>query len=618
MATDTTVNNLIINKLTKAQYEAIVSPSDTELYLVPDEIDSTPTSGSDNPVKSGGVYTALGNKQDTLVSGTNIKTINNESLLGSGNIDIQGSGSGSGEDNVIEVVKVNGTALTPDGNKAVDVSVPTKVSDLTNDSGFLTGMTILSYGSSTWNDFITAYNAKKVVYCRASQNSNPASGSQTRLAFMAYVNNASTPTEVEFQYYRSIGTHSASQQGDQVFVYKLTSGGTWTVTTREATTKIVASTGLQQSYSNGTLTVSLGASIPSKTSDLTNDSGFISSETDPTVPSWAKASSKPTYTASEVGALPDDTSIPDSLSDLSEDTTHRTVTDTEKSTWNSKGTYSKPSGGIPKTDLDSSVQNSLGLADTALQSESDPVFSVSAASGITSSDITNWNSKTSNVGTITGITMNGASKGTSGVVDLGTVITAHQDISGKADKSTTTTAGTYKSVTVNTDGIVTGGTNPTTLAGYGITDAYTKDESNSHFCSLDRDSSSVNVINATSGAPVDLNDYKNPGTYVNSDLNTYQYVSNLPSDFTSVHMISSKPTFRLYVFKEYSSNYFRQRIQNTRARYCNAWERIYNGSSWESWYPVQDDLTYKPNIYTGSSAPSSGTGSNGDIYIQIS
>ena len=36
--------------------------------------------------------TALGGKQDTLVSGTNIKTINNESILGSGNIDIQGGG----------------------------------------------------------------------------------------------------------------------------------------------------------------------------------------------------------------------------------------------------------------------------------------------------------------------------------------------------------------------------------------------------------------------------------------------------------------------------------------------------------------------------------------------
>ena len=38
--------------------------------------------------------TLLGGKQATLVSGTNIKTINNESLLGSGNIDIQGGGGG--------------------------------------------------------------------------------------------------------------------------------------------------------------------------------------------------------------------------------------------------------------------------------------------------------------------------------------------------------------------------------------------------------------------------------------------------------------------------------------------------------------------------------------------
>ena len=38
-----------------------------------------------------------------------------------------------GEPNVIETVKVNGTALTPDANKAVNVTVPTKTSDLTND-----------------------------------------------------------------------------------------------------------------------------------------------------------------------------------------------------------------------------------------------------------------------------------------------------------------------------------------------------------------------------------------------------------------------------------------------------------------------------------------------------
>lgn len=46
------------------------------------------------------------------------------------------SGIASGaQANVIESVKVNGTALTP-SSKAVDVTVPTKTSQLTNDSGF--------------------------------------------------------------------------------------------------------------------------------------------------------------------------------------------------------------------------------------------------------------------------------------------------------------------------------------------------------------------------------------------------------------------------------------------------------------------------------------------------
>ena len=43
--------------------------------------------------------------------------------------------------------------------------------------------------------------------------------------------------------------------------------------------------------------------IPENTSDLTNDSGFLTgyTESDPTVPSWAKASTKPSYSKSEVG-----------------------------------------------------------------------------------------------------------------------------------------------------------------------------------------------------------------------------------------------------------------------------------------------------------------------------
>ena len=135
--------------------------------------------------------------------------------------------------------------------------IPTKTSDLTNDSNFMSGMTILSYGSSTWNDFITAYQANHVVYCRASSNSNPASGSQTRMAFMAYVSDATNPTNVEFQYYRSVSSHTASQQGDQVYVYKLTNANAWTVTVREASVKVTtgSSDGIDVSYSSGAVTI---------------------------------------------------------------------------------------------------------------------------------------------------------------------------------------------------------------------------------------------------------------------------------------------------------------------------------------------------------------------------
>lgn len=49
----------------------------------------------------------------------------------------QNVGGSDGEANVIEVIKVNGTALTV-SNKAVDIIIPSKTSDLLNDSGFLT------------------------------------------------------------------------------------------------------------------------------------------------------------------------------------------------------------------------------------------------------------------------------------------------------------------------------------------------------------------------------------------------------------------------------------------------------------------------------------------------
>lgn len=75
------------------------------------------------------------------------------------------------------------------------------------------------------------------------------------------------------------------------------------------------------------------------------------------LPSWLKRSTKPEYNADEI-----DSTL----------TTNQFVTASDKDNWNAKGTYSKPSGGIPKSDLSSIVQASLEKADSALQSETDP------------------------------------------------------------------------------------------------------------------------------------------------------------------------------------------------------------------------------------------------------
>lgn len=152
----------------------------------------------------------------------------------------------------------------------------------------------------------------------------------------------------------------------------------------------VNSTGL--TYFWGKIKAYVASLMPTKVSDLPNDAGYITgyTETDPTVPSWAKAASKPSYTASEVGADASGTAA------------------SAVSTHNSSSTA--------HSDIRSAIPTNV-------------------------SDLNNDAGYTTNVGTITGITMNGTSKGTSGVVNLGTVITAHQDISGKLDKSGGTMTG---------------------------------------------------------------------------------------------------------------------------------------------------------------------------------
>jgi hypothetical protein len=81
-------------------------------YVEKSSIDSVPTASSANPVSSGGVKSALDAKQDKLESGTNIKTIEGNSILGSGDIDLDKSAVGlSNVDNTSDLDKPVSTAV---------------------------------------------------------------------------------------------------------------------------------------------------------------------------------------------------------------------------------------------------------------------------------------------------------------------------------------------------------------------------------------------------------------------------------------------------------------------------------------------------------------------------
>ena len=118
------------------------------------------------------------------------------------------------------------------------------------------GLVLLEYGKSKWADFKSAYDAKRIVYCLVAY------GVGYRLAFMAWYQS----NKVEFQYYRSVSSHTAAQQSDEVFVYTLTSGNNWTTTTRQTNVRVVAGSGLSSTCANDVLTLSASGGLPTVSS----------------------------------------------------------------------------------------------------------------------------------------------------------------------------------------------------------------------------------------------------------------------------------------------------------------------------------------------------------------
>lgn len=93
-----------------------------------------------------------------------------------------------------------------------------------------------------------------------------------------------------------------------------------------------------------------------------------------------------TLSASDVGALSADTKIPSALSDLTADATHRTVTDTEKASWNAKSNFSGSYNDLTDKPSIPSIANlaTTSYVDSAVSTKVDKV----SGKGLSTNDYT--------------------------------------------------------------------------------------------------------------------------------------------------------------------------------------------------------------------------------------
>ena len=238
------------------------------------------------------------NKQGVLISGENIKTINNESILGSGNIEIGGGGGGTSNYNAltnkpkINNVELNGNktssdlGLQPAGNYALESEIP----DVSN---FVTNTV----------DNLVNYYKKSETFTKQEVN-----------------NLISAITTMDIQVVQTLPVQDIS-----------------------------------------TTTIYLVPKTTTEQNDAYDEYIYVSN-------AWEHIGS------TDIDLSGYQTKIDSThklSSDLVDDTNNNNkfVTSSEKTTWSEK--YTKPSSGIPKTDLASAVQTSLNKADTAIQTHQD-------------------------------------------------------------------------------------------------------------------------------------------------------------------------------------------------------------------------------------------------------